>query len=314
VSVGPDGTRQWDYDTDPAGQTLAVGASGDIYFARWTETLDNCAELVSLTPSGQENWVLGRDAMGLGAVFSPAVLHDGTLAVPSCDESERRWLRAISPQGQVLWRTPLDSVDALNSVAVGSDTTIYVSGKDALAAVAPDGTIRWWMMNLRPGVLAVADDSTVLLPSDSLYAIAPDGRVRWTVAGSGGIVVVGIGEFYWARGKTLSAHDLADGSEIWSVATDDWVRLYPALSADGRLFTSTYLQAVAYSTATGAELWRHEFAGRMDGDPLITGSGLLLIGDASGYLEAFDIGAGHLESAWPMESASPRRTGRIRVP
>ena len=308
------GGKRWEYPTT-AVVPLPVGPAGDIYVA--------AGALRSIAATGETNWSLAPDVEGRGALFGPAVLQDGALVVPI--GGRPAGLRRVTPDGAVQWTTTLDGLIAPRRIAVGRDTTIFVAGDtgqsgrwNGVYAVRPDGTVRWHTvlstLTTHPAALVVADDSTLLFRSDSLYAIDTSGTVRWATEPLA-LPVVGTGLLYGFAGGLLHAVSIADGAERWRAPYPvDATLTVPLLTADGQVIVGTGLLAISYHAMNGTELWRHEFAGHVNVDPLLTDEGLLVYGDRLGYLEGIDIGVGPLDAPWPMAWADAQRSARGRLP
>ena len=333
TALSRQGTQMWAYETAAGTPPIAVAPGDNIYLTRKSDAdaLFGDHELLSLSAVGTENWVMPPDFEGSPA-FGPAVLEDGSVIVPIVGSDRRARLRRVSPAGDELWTVQLDTAHSgVGWLAVGMDGTTYASvqvGLGAtLVAVDTSGTLRWRLAWERAGTrsLAVADDSTLIAALafssvDSLFAIGDDSAVRWGWAGEerGDAIVLGNGVAFYVHGPTdapsLSAISLDDGNELWraSLPSTHW-RTAPVLSADGQLILCAHDQAISFSTATGQELWRHAFAGIVD-DLILTQDGLAVFADGADYVEALDIGAGPLDSPWPMTYSGPQRTSRARVP
>jgi hypothetical protein len=340
TALSRQGTQLWAYETAAGTRPIAVAAGDNIYLTRKTDAgaLFGDHELLSLSALGAENWVMPPDIEGSPG-FGPAVLEDGSVIVPIVGSDRRARLRRVSPAGDELWIVQLDTAHSgVGWLAVGMDGTTYASVQVGLAggtgfrgatllAVDTSGTLRWRLAWERAGTgsLAVADDSTLIAALafssvDSMFAIGEDSAVRWGWAGEGGgeAIVLGTGVAFYVHGPTdapsLSAISLDGGNELWraSLPSTHW-RTAPVLSADGQLILCAHDQAISFSTATGQELWRHAFAGIVD-DLILTQDGLAVFVDGADYVEALDIGAGPLDSPWPMAYGGPQRTSRARVP
>ena len=313
------GQMVWSIANDSASGAIPIpSVNGAVYFS------DDTGTLRRISGSGAVQWSLD------GAALGPIVLPDSSLVIPSTGPMR---LRRISPDGTVIWdRIPDSTVTAFRPVGVGPDSTIYVTAATGptgfLLRLRPDGTELW----RRPistqlgSAVAVADDSTILIRGDPLTAIRPDGTVRWSRGQSAVVPVVGTGDVgyaAWGTGNvaTLFAFRTTDGADVWQVSYDSTQGPYvswqgegaPILVADGSVVISLGTRLVAVDAATGVERWRHILADAPSAGLLLTDSGLLVV-STNGYLEALDLGAGPLDSPWPMEWGGNRRLGRRNVP
>jgi hypothetical protein len=333
VTLTEDGDQRWAVDSPAGSPPLVTGSNDHIYLARVLEAEGSGREkeLLSLSSAGAQNWVMAPDVEGYPD-FGPAVLEDGSLIVPIVGTDDRARLRRVSVSGDVVWSVQLDTAwSFIEQLAVGRDGTIYAGYMDwwgaTLVALTSDGAERWklpWSGAWTTSSLAIADDTTIVVvvefsDSDTLFAVDDDGAIRWRFAGGEGeptAIVVGDGTVYYAYESgavTLSAVD-NDGSELWRVADPTWNWWAPpALAANGQIILCGRDEAISYDAVTGTELWRHKFAWIVDSF-LITESGLAVFVDWADYVEALDIGAGPLNSAWPMSYAGPKRTSRARSP
>jgi outer membrane protein assembly factor BamB len=97
-------------------------------------------------------------APGTGSIFAPAIGPDGTLYALN-----ERELRAVSPEGNILWTVPA----APGPVDVAADGTIYTSASNSIQALNTDGTQRWVFDS---GDLIVAGPAVG--PNGNVYAVA----------------------------------------------------------------------------------------------------------------------------------------------
>jgi outer membrane protein assembly factor BamB len=177
VAVTAEGQVKWKAPIrarvrDVGGPPPCLGADGTVYAMVG-------GDLYALSPAGEVRWQTKS-----GGTVLPAFGPDGTLYLPLYDE---RCLCALTPDGEVKWKVPLDTGRGGTCRAfVGPDGTIYV-GTDGqrLYAIAPDGEIKW---NRRAehymalGV-AVGPDGTVYAASaasgGALCAWSPEGERMW---------------------------------------------------------------------------------------------------------------------------------------
>lgn len=131
-------------------------------------------------------------------LYPPVVAADGTLYLVSAQDGGS--LLALSPEGQVLWRTPIPeaafphargdfdrpasnvtlSVPALNSAG----EIIVADGQGTVHAFAPAGHVRWTRLNPDPAALLTQpiiglNDAIYLATEADLIALNADGSLRW---------------------------------------------------------------------------------------------------------------------------------------
>jgi hypothetical protein len=107
-------------------------------------------------------------------------MRDGSVAAVGGDFR----VRTFAPDGTPGWNALPDSLTAVNAMAVGADSTVFVIGayffrNISSTAYRPDGTRRWFHFggNNYGSVRAIvpADDSTILAVGDSMHALRSDG-------------------------------------------------------------------------------------------------------------------------------------------
>ena len=103
--------------------------------------------------------------------------------------SDLNRLYAFSPEGELLWTT--EGVGLGRQIDFGPDGTIYTGG-NLIAAINPDGTVRWRFDNPRNGLdLAagpnVGPDGNIYAAQDvdgdanalGVFSLDPEGNLRW---------------------------------------------------------------------------------------------------------------------------------------
>ena len=108
---------------------------------------------------------------GYAIITAPTIGRDGTLYVTTGKESSGN-LHAISRYGRLLWTHPeIDSKAITSSPLVDEQGVIYVTDRDQIWAVNPDGSTRW--RNLVPAPFGTA----FLIGSNSVGGITLNGHV-----------------------------------------------------------------------------------------------------------------------------------------
>lgn len=123
---------------------------------------------------------LDGDSLGRSVTVGP----DGTLYT-----SDFNRLYALTPDGDLLWTA--EGVGLGREVSFGADGTIYTGG-NLVAAINPDGTVKWRFANPRPGLdLAagpnVGPDGNIYAAQDTggdqnalgVFSLDPDGNLLW---------------------------------------------------------------------------------------------------------------------------------------
>lgn len=262
-AVAPDGAVKWKVRLghDVEGLSSAPAVTREAVYVNSTDKY-----LYALSPeSGAQLWRV--PTWEFSAVYdpweependpglaSPAVAPDGTIYVGSFGEQ----FLAITPGGQVKWKTEVAEVTA--TPAIADDGTVYLGSLDdqTFRAFGPDGQLRWTFTadGFIGSSAAVGDDGTVYFGTlkGTVYALGPDGKEKWTYA--------------------IGAPVLAS----------------PALAADGTLYVAAY-DGFVYALSPEGELrWKVEIGGQIDSSPALGPDGTLYIGGPDGRLYA--IGSG----------------------
>jgi outer membrane protein assembly factor BamB len=198
-----DGLR---FDTRPA-----IAADGTIY------AVTTSGVLHALRPDGSVKWT----RLNVNGAKSASLGPDGTVYVTGLGAM----VAALDPtNGQTLWSFPLPSNagEVFSGPSVGPDGTIYVgtdenaaAGLDfGVAAISPDGSLKWNTSNnfgVRVGSLGYA------------WELTPGPQGLYFNSGMGNPIGNVIGVF---------ALDLDDGSIMWSINALMW----PQLGPDGNIY------------------------------------------------------------------------------
>lgn len=232
-----------------------------------------------------------------------------------------------------------------SSPVIGADGTVYVGSADrSFWAVSPTGRVRW---RFRTGEIidsaALLDNrGRVYVPSGDghVYALnAQTGRLVWRFAAlppkstgafitwfEGNVAIGADGTLYAPNdGFRVYAINRTTGTSIWAVPTRDQTWSLPAVDPFSRqLFVgNNYFLGGAPNvfglSSAGLPQWTNSVAGSAVASPLITRSGLVVIGGFDGYVHAFDRATGRARWSFPTRdhiygSASQLSNGTIVVP
>jgi outer membrane protein assembly factor BamB len=189
----PDGTTGWQSDANLGGAVGAASIAPD----GTIHVFGVDGRLYAFAPDGTKKWSVMLGPPDLPAYFpnvriaGPAIATDGTVYVLGAGN----YLFAVGPDGSTKWSLPTGYGFEDASAAIGGDGTIYVStwnhpdsgdsgapdaslpgseSASALYAIAPDGTMRWFLtfLNHMQGV-AIGADGTLYVGGDDghLHAI-----------------------------------------------------------------------------------------------------------------------------------------------
>ncbi len=227
-AVNPDGTRKWSFFGTPHGiSDLAIGQDGTIYVnydgasmyavnpdgsTKWVFNIqsddilppvigsdgtiytgDPNDSVYAVNPDGTKKWAYG----GIYAdIYNIIIADDGTVYYNSGYSSVMFHFVALTPNGTFKWKR----FSVLNP-SIGPDGTIYCyienSTCDSLAAINPDGTLKWstpvpsgyWINTHSPNPLVGNDGMIYFIvsssSSDKLLAVNPNGTINWTYNISG---------------------------------------------------------------------------------------------------------------------------------
>ncbi|MCH8274267.1 MAG: PQQ-like beta-propeller repeat protein [Armatimonadetes bacterium] len=142
--------------------------------------------------TGQELWQFYAERYIVG---DAAIGHDGDVYVATAG-GINDWLYRISPDGEEIWRFPLQGYDVLNAPIIAGDGTIYISCWKSdgtpggrVYAVNPNGTLLW-QYDLPDKAVA----SPTIGPDGTLYVLCYDRNVYafrdWERAAPTGLTVL----------------------------------------------------------------------------------------------------------------------------
>lgn len=209
----------------------------------------------------------GDPVVAAGKVFYYDYLEenpDGTRRIVCRDASD----------GKVEWARPMEAV----GTPVVADECVVAAGRNGIVGFrTSDGAEQWrHELDTRTARASTVIDGTVIVSTQILrknnrkadvraYRVA-DGTRRWkrsspkwqaTVAASGDTVFSLSAEFQ--VGTVLTARDLADGSELWSVEFDDnGIPAGPVVSGETVYVAPDNEGVFALATTTGDLRWQYE--------------------------------------------------------
>lgn len=308
---------QWRFPTHGAVTSSPVAADGVVYVGSG----DGHVYALDLA-TGEERW----EATAAGAVDAAPALAVGRVFV---GDRAGVFHALDAATGREVWRfregAPVpfpwghESGDFYRSSAAIVDGKVIFGGSDGFVyALDPTGGNVVWRADLGariPGSPAVADGLVVI--GDAAGVVhgldLATGASRWTFRTAGADLVsanfgfdrrtiqaspsiTGGRVFVGARDGFLYALDLRTGKEDWHFDHEvSWVNTTPAV-AGGVVYDGSsdghFVQAV--EAATGRELWRADTENIEWASPAVAG-GSVFVGDASGWMYAFDRGTGALQ-------------------
>ena len=248
-----DGNVEWRFalqngDQFTLNSSPAVGSDG-VYIG------DDKGHIYKVGFDGKQRWKL-LIGSAKREVFSPLVAPNGNIYVGA----ENRLLRAISPQGRIIWTydsvpgAGSSTVDDYNRPAVGTDGTIYAPTSNNLHAVTAAGRKLWQFKGggtvLSPPV--VGQGGTIYFSSyDSLYGVRRSGQKLFELEFSSYTTppILGRdGSLYIVSGSRL--HKIApNGSPVWNRALpgSKVEMLAPLFGPRGNIYVPSTKEVTAWS-------------------------------------------------------------------
>ena len=244
LAFAPDGSRLWRLAPDDWVQSSpALAPDGTIYFCCGS------GKLYAVTPHGELKWTYDPGEKYQGSpqaiwLASPAIAPDGTIVYGTDTEGGPGVLRAVTPEGALLW-TFVAGSGMNHAPAIGSDGTIYICTNDdgRLRAISPAGK-ELWAFAAHSAVQsspAIGPDGTLYFSCDDgdLFAVSPQGHEVWKtgIGASETQPAIGADGTVYVLGDSLHAVSRA-GKALWSTAPDDYSETSPAIGADGTLYVA----------------------------------------------------------------------------
>lgn len=126
-SIHPNGTIRWSYNFanwDAVGPLLlspTIDRNGNLYFPGPTSPQEN--KIISVDYYGNFRWEYSFAQLD-EEIWTPFICDgDGTIY---CGSTRGYYYYAISSEGELLWKLPLNNYQVDNSGAIGSDGTLYI--------------------------------------------------------------------------------------------------------------------------------------------------------------------------------------------
>ncbi|AKF08416.1 PQQ-binding-like beta-propeller repeat protein [Sandaracinus amylolyticus] len=279
-AITRDGRVRWRRDLGGPIYSTAALADGRVYVGSDADRF-----FAIDATSGEIVWHLDtEDDADTGVAIAP----DGTLVFGAGED-----VFAVDREGTVRWRFRT-GLKVFATPAIDEDGTVYVGSQDDhVYAIAPDGRMRWRFQTRDDvdGSPAIGDDGTIYAGSDDhrVYALHRDGTLRWSTDVDGDVrAPLGLGEGVvyagvFAPHPRVVALDAASGQERWSFAitageSGGSVSSGPLVDRDGNVYFGADDDFV-YSLDPGGRLrWFFRAHGNVDGEPIITPEGLLIVG------------------------------------
>lgn len=223
---------------------------------------------------------------------------------------------ALSPAGQLLWKTPLPSGPVVAALTVAPDGTIYGASRSGkLFALDTSGSLIWESVSTQHRLLTppvFSNDGALYVTDDysDIFAFAPgrDANLHWkrttysNVPDSDGVL---LGNNYPGYGSSFTSPVigangtiyLAHQSWLYQISASGEVAHYtqfyggapgfPAIGGDGTIYVGGYNSAaIAAIDGHGNALWGMPTAGHVKGSPVIDSAGIIYFCD-SGFAKAF---------------------------
>jgi outer membrane protein assembly factor BamB len=164
----PIGWPKWVLDTGGnMGSSPAIGHDGTIYVGHHNN------DLVAVDPIGTIKW---KFSTGSNVISDPTIHPDGTIIIGSMDG----FIYAVNPNGTLRWKYQTDDI-IRGHASIDSQGIIYYSCWDGyLYAFYVNGTLKKKFDMPIPGgeTMAIGSDGTIYVTYDGIVAIDPD---TWTV-------------------------------------------------------------------------------------------------------------------------------------
>lgn len=250
------------------------------------------ARVIALTPAGGVRW----SVTGSGEPLTPAVDESRCLLVIADTAGHLSGYRLGSGDAAPvrLWTRTL-GVESFGNPALGSDGTTYATAGHVLAAIAPDGRLRWQLrisQTIETGA-ALAEDGTVVFGgNDEIeYGIGPDGSVRWrhpigNYTYSTPLALPGDRVIYGNHGGEMTILDARNGRPVQVYRGTGQLWTGAAVDGKGDVYFASRTGGIYGFAAGGRKLFTIAAGGTFDSYPAIAADGTLLVGGDDGVLRA----------------------------
>ncbi len=248
--------------------------------------------LIALDSAGAVRWTV----TGSGVLLTPAVQESRRLLVIANTAGQLSGYRLGSGHTAPtrLWTRAVEG-ESFGNPALGSDGTTYETSGHLLAAIAPDGALRWQVkigQTIETGA-AVAQDGTVVFGGNDKieYGIAPNGTVRWrhpigNYTYSTPLALPGDRVIYGNHSGQMTILDARNGQpvEVYRGTGQLWTGA--AVDTRGDVYFASRTGQIFGFAAAGRKLFSIAAGGTFDSYPAIAADGTLLVGGDDGVLRA----------------------------
>jgi outer membrane protein assembly factor BamB len=154
--IKPNGEIRWksslaEFST-PSRPSPTMDAKGNLFFTHYVPEFD-CFALTSLDYDGNFRWMYKFMSDPREDITAPLICDaDGTIY---CGSTWGYYYYAISSEGELLWKLPLDDYNVDNSGAIGSDGTLYIGTHLSSTTIGQERTL-----------IAVRDTGATLVNDD----------------------------------------------------------------------------------------------------------------------------------------------------
>jgi outer membrane protein assembly factor BamB len=282
----------WTFDAGVGASTADLSTSPTVLADGTILSPAGGDRVVALSSAGHLLWTV----TGSGEPLTPAVEESRRLLVIADTAglvTGYRLARGEAAPKQI-WTRALRE-QSYGNPALGSDGTSYVTAGRTLAAIAPDGALRWQLtipQTIETGAALTEDGTVVFGGNDKIeYGIGPDGSIRWRhpignftystpLALPGDRVVYGnhSGEMTILGAKDGRPVQIDRGSgQIWTAA---------AVDRRGDVYFASRTGEIYGFAPDGRRLFSIAAGGTFDSYPAIAADGTLLVGGDDGVLRA----------------------------
>jgi outer membrane protein assembly factor BamB len=236
-SVDSAGVLRWEYVINNgeayfSESSPAMDYEGNIYYTYGTQIGSDFSRIESVDYYGNYRWTYQFEQLGEVILMPLVVDKEGTIY---CGSTYGYYYYAISSEGELLWKLPLDGYQVDNSGAIGSDGTLYIGTHLGSLAIGQEKTlmaIRDTVTSIKnndPGLFSYHLEQNFPNPFNSTtrikYTIPESGRVTLAVYDLLGKKVVTLLERYQGKGSydlIFQADDLASGIYFYQLQAGEF--------------------------------------------------------------------------------------------
>ena len=253
----------------------ALSDDGDIYFA----ANDHC--LYALAPDGQLKW---KKDVSFEGWFSPAVENDGDILLYS---TKANALQAVSPKGELLWKTALYNFHNNSTPAVDKHGNIYLVLLNSLISIDDFGNNQWTKYldySTEYNSTVIDQDGNIVQATPGLlYLLDNRGNTIWTLPNTSGIISTPAidcdGTIYCGLNDGMLLAATANGAIKWNNPIGGSLFANPVIGLDGTIYVGSYDQKLyAVDPQDGSVKWSFATTGKIWGSPVVDQNGTLYFG------------------------------------